>query len=243
MMTCGVAGKNIGPWTLYLYHIIIYHGYSWIISMKHTSTHLRSPYWDGFSFQVSQPRKAKRQTTHLHPVPGPPPPFLPPFPPWLRSFTSTLHLHSSIQPGQETWREITNLQAKSDLGDPMSSHAQIETHFEIEYHRSNLGSVKTYRNLHTIPMYTPHIHTCKHHLFIKCSLNFGGGCHSHVQRLSQVTTMSTRTAIASFLRQLFAPWFPLWRPKIILRYVLMNQHCLRSALATSTSQYKTSTAN
>lgn len=151
--------------------------------------------------------------------------------------------HSSIQPGQETWREITNLQAKSDLGDPMSSHAQIETHFEIEYHRSNLGSVKTYRNLHTIPMYTPHIHTCKHHLFIKCSLNFGGGCHSHVQRLSQVTTMSTRTAIASFLRQLFAPWFPLWRPKIILRYVLMNQHCLRSALATSTSQYKTSTAN
>lgn len=36
----------------------------------------------------------ERQTTHLHPVPGPPPPFLPPFPPWLRSFTSTLHLHT-----------------------------------------------------------------------------------------------------------------------------------------------------
>ena len=116
--------KEMGPWTLY--HIINYNHISWIISvsMKHTSTHLRSPYWDGFSFQVSQPGKAKRQSTHLHPVPGPPP-FLPPFPPWWRSFTSTLHLHSSIQPGQETWREITNLQAKSDWGDPISSHTQI----------------------------------------------------------------------------------------------------------------------
>lgn len=49
--------KEMGPWTLY--HIINYNHISWIISMKHTSTHLRSPYWDGFSFQVSQPGKGK----------------------------------------------------------------------------------------------------------------------------------------------------------------------------------------